>query len=142
MIGRFTLPLSHSFGRGIELTENPMSKCVPLCRPTWVQGVIPVTGALFSCRSLTVTDFAAFRTRWIILTDFVSPLYSQNPSRRAPRFLRPPGIRNVKAARHTENDPTHNPPRRVLYSPPNQGNRGKWYSTHLCVGAFPLLSLF
>ena len=52
VIGRFTLPLSHSFSRGIELTENPMSKCVPFCRPTWVQGVIPVTGALFSCRSI------------------------------------------------------------------------------------------
>ena len=50
VIGRFTLPLSLSFSRGIE---NPMSKCVPLCRPTWVQGVTPVTGALFSCRSIT-----------------------------------------------------------------------------------------
>ena len=33
-----------------ELTANPMSECVPLCRPTWVQGVIPVTGALSSLR--------------------------------------------------------------------------------------------
>ena len=30
VIGRFTLPLSHSFSRGIELTESPMSKCVDI----------------------------------------------------------------------------------------------------------------
>ena len=47
------------FDLGIELTENPMSKCVSLCRPTWVQGVIPVTGALFS-RWSTTNRFSCF----------------------------------------------------------------------------------
>ena len=30
-----------------------MSECEPLSRPTWVLGVIPVTGALISCRIFT-----------------------------------------------------------------------------------------
>ena len=42
---RLTLPFPHSFPRGTEVTENPLSKCVPLCRPTWVQGVISRKGA-------------------------------------------------------------------------------------------------
>ena len=41
------------FDLGIELTANPLSKCVPLCCPTWVHSVIPVTGALISCRTTT-----------------------------------------------------------------------------------------
>ena len=50
VLGPFTLPLRHSFPRGIDVTETPLSKCVPLCRPTWVQGVIPRKGALLSFR--------------------------------------------------------------------------------------------
>ena len=44
----FTLRFPHPFLRGTALTANPLSKCVPLCRPTWVQSVIPATGALNS----------------------------------------------------------------------------------------------
>ena len=43
---RFTLRFPHPFLRGTEFAENPLSKCVPLCRPTWVQGVISRKGAL------------------------------------------------------------------------------------------------
>ena len=44
------LPLSHSFLRGTDVTANPISKCVPLCRPTWAHSVIPRKGALLSLR--------------------------------------------------------------------------------------------
>ena len=74
------------FHLGTELTENPMSKCVPLCRPTWVQGVIPITGTA-SHAGVPLTDFTAFCTRWIILTDFrCTTVFSKNQSRRAPRI--------------------------------------------------------
>ena len=74
------------FHLGTELTENPLSKCVPLCCPTWVQGVIPVTGAP-SHAGVPQTDFTAFCTRWIILTDFrCTTVFPKNQSRRAPRI--------------------------------------------------------
>ena len=44
------------FDRGTELTENPLSKCVPLRRPTWMHSVIPVTGAP-SHTGVPLTDF-------------------------------------------------------------------------------------
>ena len=44
--GRFTFPLSHSLPRGIDVTAKPLSKCVPLCRPTWVHSVIPRKGVV------------------------------------------------------------------------------------------------
>ena len=43
VFGRFNG--SHSFPRGTGETANPLSKCVPQCRPTWVHSVIPRKGA-------------------------------------------------------------------------------------------------
>ena len=50
-----------------------MSECEPLSRPTWVLGVIPVTGALKPCWKSCNRLFGPF-FEWIFLTDFFSPL--------------------------------------------------------------------
>ena len=65
-----------------------MSECVPLCRPTWVQGVIPVTGALSLIPDYRVTEYSGFLcTRWILLTGFCFTTVF-------PKFKKPPGLRN------------------------------------------------
>ena len=61
-----------------------MSECEPLSRPTWVLGVISRKGAL-SSSGLPFTDFLPICTRWILLTDSVSLLGSQNPMPSGPR---------------------------------------------------------
>ena len=60
-----------------------MSECEPLSRPTWVLGVIPVTGALKPCWKSCNRLFGPFFP-WIFLADFFSPLgYNCSNSRRA-----------------------------------------------------------
>ena len=44
-----------------------MSECEPLSRPTWVLGVIPVTGALNSCWK-SCKGFSFSTNPWILLT--------------------------------------------------------------------------
>ena len=39
-----------------------MSECEPLSRPTWVLGVVPVTGALNSCRIFTNSFYRFHRS--------------------------------------------------------------------------------
>ena len=79
------------FDLGIELTENPLSKCVPLCRPTWVHSVIPVTGALFSLFSafcfLRALDYLnGFSFHYCILKTKAAGLHGNSI---------PPGLRRL-----------------------------------------------
>ena len=129
------------FDLGTELTANPISKCVPLCRPTWVHSVIPVTRAPFHA-GLPLTDFSASCTRWIILTDFrfttVFPKSKPPGSTELPR-RRAYGHIYVSHT-HTSMHPPTLHPNSHFYPTRYLGNRRKWYSTHLCVGAFPSVS--
>ena len=61
-LGPFAMRFSHLPSTWELHNCKPMSECDSLSRPTWVLSVIPVTGALNSCRTFTNSFFRFHRS--------------------------------------------------------------------------------